>query len=212
MEKNENINVITLGPSGVGKTSIIKRIKDGTFEDTYKTTIALDHFFIKSKYEKKHIIITLHFRDTNGLESMQSLIPIQYLRDSHIVLLIFSDLDTLDDIINRWYSFYQENTNIDNSRFILVGNKSDLFGNKRDEIINQGNQFAEEIDALFLTCSAKSADNMDNLERYILTESKRFIDDEEKKKKNIDKKIKLDNKKNNKNNIDKNNNGNSKCC
>ena len=91
-------------------------------------------------------------------------------------------MDTLDDIINRWYSFYQENTNIDNSRFILVGNKSDLFGNKRDEIINQGNQFAEEIDALFLTCSAKSADNMDNLERYILTESKRFIDDEEKKK------------------------------
>ena len=80
------------------------------------------------------------------------------------------------------------------------------------EMINQGNQFAEEIDALFLTCSAKSADNMDNLERYILTESKRFIDDEEKKKKNIDKKIKLDNKKNNKNNIDKNNNGNSKCC
>ena len=137
-------------------------------------------------------MITLHFRDTNGLESMQSLIPIQYLRDSHIVLLIFSDLDTLDDIINRWYSFYQENTNIDNSRFILVGNKSDLFGNKRDEIINQGNQFAEEIDAHFLTCSAKSAANMDNLERYILTESKRFIDDEEKKKKNIDKIIKLD--------------------
>ena len=212
MEKNENINVITLGPSGVGKTSIIKRIKDNKFEETYKTTLATDHFFIKRKYEKKNIIITLNFRDTNGLESMQSLIPIQYLRDSHVVLLIFSDLNTLDDIINRWYSFYQENTNIDNSRFILVGNKSDLFGNNRDEIINQGNLFAEEIDALFLTCSAKSADNMDNLERYILTESKRFIDEEEKKKKNIDKRIKLDKKKNNKDIYDKSDNGNSKCC
>ena len=76
MEKKENINVITLGPAGVGKTSIIKRIKDGTFQNTYKATIALDIFFIKRKYEKKNIMITLNFRDTNGLESMQGFIPI----------------------------------------------------------------------------------------------------------------------------------------
>ena len=29
-----------------------------------------------------------------------------------------------------------------------------------------------------MTCSAKSDDNMDNIQRYIETEAKRFIDDE----------------------------------
>ena len=47
------INVITLGDSGVGKTSIINRIKDGTFKNDYSVTINIDHFFIRKKYKKK---------------------------------------------------------------------------------------------------------------------------------------------------------------
>ncbi len=31
-----------------------------------------------------------------------------------------------------------------------------------------------------MTCSAKNADNIDNLERYIITEAKRFINGEQK--------------------------------
>ena len=86
-----------------------------------------------------------------------------------------------------WYKSYKQKANIENSRFILIGNKSDIFGNQREEIIKEGNKFAEEIDAHFLTCSAKSSDNMDNLDRYITTEAKRYIDDEEKNKNNIQK-------------------------
>ena len=86
----------------------------------------------------------------------------------------------LNVIKNRWYIHYRENANINNARFILIGNKSDLFGEKRKEIIREGEKFSEEIDALFMTCSAKSADNIDNSERYITTEAKRFIDTEEK--------------------------------
>ena len=100
------------------------------------------------------------------------------MRDSHVVLLVFSDIKNLTVLKDRWYKHYKENTNIDNAKFILVGNKSDLFDKNRDEIIKQGNQFSEEIDAHFITCSAKSKDNMDNLERYIFTEAKRFIDEE----------------------------------
>ena len=37
------------------------------------------------------------------------------------------------------------------------------------------------MSALFLTCSAKSADNIDNLENFILTEAIRYIDEEDKK-------------------------------
>ena len=207
--KNEvEIKIITLGASGVGKTSLIKRIKFGTFAEKNEATLGVDYFVVKKKYQNKNIMILLKYQDTNGLESMQGIIPQQYIRDSQIVLLVFSNINTLNEVINRWYSFYKENANIDKSKFILIGNKKDIFGDEKEEIERQGSQFAEEIDAHFITCSAKSADNMDNLERYILTEAKKFIDENEKK---IVDKLKL----NNINRIDtkkKLNNEKKNCC
>ena len=38
------INVITLGASGVGKTSIIKRIKDGSFQDFFLQLLEWNFF------------------------------------------------------------------------------------------------------------------------------------------------------------------------
>ena len=112
-----------------------------------------------------------------GQERYQSLIPLQYIRNSAVVLLVFDSIQTLEELMNRWYKFYKNNVNVNNSRFILVGNKSDIFGDKRELIIKSGEAFAEKINAHFITCSAKSADNMDNLERFIVTEAKRFIDE-----------------------------------
>ena len=195
MEKK--INVITLGDSGVGKTSIINRFKDGTFKEDITVTLSIDVVVLKRKYENRDMIISLNIHDTAGQEIYKTL-PLQYIRDSHIVLLVFSDIKTLNEIKNRWLRLYKEHANIENSIFILVGNKSDEFGDKRDEIIKQGKQFAEQIDAHFITCSAKSADNLDNLEYYIVTEAKRFIKEEEKNQKYID-----DNNENKKFNIEK---------
>ena len=178
MEKK--VNVITLGDSGVGKTSIIKRIKEGIFDDKIKATINNDIFFIRKPYKTKNLTILLTFYDTIGQEIYMNLLPLQYIRNSHIVLLVFDSVDTFKILKKRWFEFYQKNTNTNNPKFILVGNKSDLFGDKREEIINLGEEFSEEIDAHFITCSAKSSDNIDNLERYIITEAKRFIDEEEK--------------------------------
>ena len=208
------INIITLGSSSVGKTSIISRIQFNKFEESLPATIGIKYNIIKRNYAKKNIIISLNFRDTMGHEKYQNIMPLQYIRDSHIVLLVFCDINTLNEVKKRWYKFYKDNANIENSRFILVGNKSDIFRNERDNLIKEGEQFAEEIDAVFITCSAKSADNMDNLERFILTESKRFIDDENNKDRNNNStekqykdKLTLDNK-----NSSNKNNTNGGCC
>ena len=182
--KEKIIKIITLGETGVGKTSIIKRIEcKENFDKNLKATIGVDCFSIKRKYEKKNLIMNLLFSDTQGQELFQAL-TLNYIRDSQIILLVFSNIKTLDVLKERWIKFYKDNTNIKNPKFILVGNKSDLFGNDREEIVKKGEEFSEEINAHFITCSAKSADNMDNLERYIITEAKRFIDEEEVENKN----------------------------
>ena len=78
------------------------------------------------------------------------------------------------------FHFYKEKANIDNSRFILIGNKSDIFGDEKNNILKEGEKFADEINSSFITCSAKSKDNMDNLEKFIILEAKNYIDDNEK--------------------------------
>ena len=171
LEKEVNINIITLGDQYVGKTSIINRIKYQKFQDHLNSTIGIQLLTIKRKYEKKNIMILLNFKDTAGQEIFISSMPLQYIRNSHIVLLVFSDIETLNSLKERWYTFYKAHANIENSKFILIGNKSDIFGNEKEEIIRQGQ------DAHFITCSAKSADNMDNVENFIISEAKRFIDE-----------------------------------
>ena len=187
--REKDINIITLGENGVGKTSIIKRIRDERFDDKEEPTLFIFSYFnIQKPYNKRNLIMNLNYHDTAGQEKIINSLPMRYIRNAHIVLLVFCDIESLNIIKDRWYKFYKENANIDNSRFILIGNKSDIFGDKREEIIKQGEKFAEEIDALFMTCSAKYNDNFDNIERFIETEAKRVIDKEDIKK-DEDKKI-----------------------
>ena len=123
-----------------------------------------------------------------------------------------ADLKSFESLKNRWYKFYKKNCNIKNSRFILVGNKCDIFGEEREEIIKKGDEFAQEIDSLFMTCSAKNKDNMDNLDRYITQEARRFIDDEEKKPKNKSIKYKLNDDDSSLTNDNSGSHNKKKCC
>ena len=176
MEKKVKIKIITLGDGSVGKTSILTRIQDGTFSDETLQTTGYDKFCITRKYEKKNVMINLLFQDTAGQERFQQSIPDSFIRNSHIVLLVFCNIKTLNSLRNKWVSFYKEKANLDISKFILVGNKSDIFGEEKQEIEKQGQEFADEINAHFITCSAKSKDNMDILEQIIVNEAKGLID------------------------------------
>ena len=176
MENVKDLNVIILGDNRVGKSSILQIIKQGESIENNNSSINKNNFIIKKKYERKKIEILLHFKD------VENQITPQYIRDSHIVLLVFCDIKSLDYLRNSLHIYYKNNSNIFNPRFILVGNKCDTFGNDKDEIMKKGQEFAEEINAQFLTCSTTSLDNKDNIERYITTEAKNYIDEEEKNK------------------------------
>ena len=176
MENKKDLNVIILGDNRVGKSSILQIIKQGESIENNNSSINKNNFIIKKKYERKRIEILLHFKD------VENQITPQYIRDSHIVLLVFCDIKSLDYLRNSLHIYYKNNSNIFNPRFILVGNKCDTFGNDKDEIMKKGQEFAEEINAQFLTCSTTSLDNKDNIERYITTEAKNYIDEEEKNK------------------------------
>ena len=67
----ETINIITLGASGVGKTSLIKRITANTFDLDYETTIGVDFTFKEKEYKNKSFkSIKYLFWDTMGQEKL----------------------------------------------------------------------------------------------------------------------------------------------
>ena len=185
-EEKIDLNVIILGDKGVGKSTIIQIIKNSELKEHGNDLKDNNgNFILKRKYEKRNKIIFLHLRKPEYQQITGENIPTQYYRDSHIVLLVFCNIETFNSIKDSWYKSYKEKANIENSRFILIGNKSDTFGDEKEEIEKQGNKFAEEINAQFLLSTTTIKDNMDNLDRFITTEARRYIDDEVKNKNNI---------------------------
>ena len=70
MENNRDIQVVFLGDTSVGKTSILERIKSGAYHEDSKSYCS-EPFIKQKKYEKKNITISLKYIDTFGQEFSQ---------------------------------------------------------------------------------------------------------------------------------------------
>ncbi|KAK8892077.1 hypothetical protein M9Y10_029299 [Tritrichomonas musculus] len=114
--------VVVLGSTAVGKTSIINRIIEGTFDPTTPPTTGAGYFVYKpSNYGGKEIQIW----DTAGMERYRSMNQVYY-RDALGAILMFNltDLDSFNDL-DSWLTDLLNATK-KKPFIILVGNKSDL--------------------------------------------------------------------------------------
>ena len=132
--------IITLGDSGVGKTSIIRRYINQKFEENTMSTIG----FLTSTKDmvlKNGTKIKLKLFDTAGQENFQSLAK-TYIKNSDAAFFVFShDLRKSFEHITRWLEQFKENnTEIDFSKNVpayLIGNKCDLEHDMTDEEIEK---------------------------------------------------------------------------
>ena len=118
--------IITLGDSGVGKTSIIKRFYDNSFNSNNASTIGMN-CVVKDLYFNKQKV-SLKLVDTCGQEKYRALTK-SYLKNVNAVFFVFAfnDKDSFDNI-NEWMEFFKENYRINEIPHILLGNKCDLNG------------------------------------------------------------------------------------
>uniref|UniRef100_A0A671WET3 RAB6B, member RAS oncogene family b n=1 Tax=Sparus aurata TaxID=8175 RepID=A0A671WET3_SPAAU len=137
--------LVFLGEQSVGKTSLITRFMYDSFDNTYQ--------------------VRLQLWDTAGQERFRSLIP-SYIRDSTVAVVVY-------DITNV-NSFQQTCKWIDDVRtergsdviIMLVGNKTDL-EEKRQIMIEEGEQRAKELNVMFIETSAKTGCNVKQLFRRV---------------------------------------------
>ena len=139
-ESDKVINIITLGESGVGKTSIMKRFVYGTFEEDTLSTIGLN-FGFKDIILSDNKKIKLKLVDTAGQERYRSLNK-SYFKNGDAVLYVFSfDKKGSFDKIKEWKQMFSENQREEGIPSFLIRNKCDL-----DEGNGQDSDKAHEID------------------------------------------------------------------
>jgi len=153
------LKLIVIGNQGTGKSCILNRFVNESFDDNYQATIGLDFQSKNITIQDQDVRLILY--DTAGQEKFRSLIPM-YIREAQIILLIYdiSDRDSFDSI-PKWL---QEVLDVKNSDvvFALIGNKIDL-ENKRVVTLEEGKKLAEEKNFIFQEISAKTGKNFERL-------------------------------------------------
>jgi small GTP-binding protein len=135
MSKNEIMfKVITLGDSGVGKTSIIRRYANNIFDENVLSTVGVGFAFKEVELSNKKKI-KLKLIDTAGQEKFKSLAK-SYFKNVDGVLFVYS-FEILESFQNlkEWIKLFNSNHYGKNGiPMFLVGNKSDL--EEKDDVEN----------------------------------------------------------------------------
>lgn len=169
---NKTIKYITLGNSESGKSSIIKKYIDKTFDKSICNTMAMDFHTKIVTINNNNFLLNIW--DLSGSERFRSIIEIYY-RDCNVILLVFdlNDKQTFNNL-NYWYDEIMKIYNINyQNKFdpyiFLIGNKNDL---DKKITLNDINNFINGKNITkYIECSAKTGYNIDyifeNINKYI---------------------------------------------
>ena len=172
--KNENdkdskleCKVVLLGETMTGKTSLISRLVDNTFNYNEQTTFVASNYSKEIEYpEFNNITLKLQIWDTAGQEKFRSINKIFY-KEAAVAILVYDITNerSFEQLKSYWYQEVKQKGE-KNVVFAVAGNKCDLFS---EEKVNkkQGREFATEIGAVFFQTSPLSNINVNELFREV---------------------------------------------
>jgi small GTP-binding protein len=153
------IKVVFVGETRVGKSSILRRFVDGTFDEAEMSTIGTA--FSTKVIPTSSGTILLQLWDTAGQEQYRSLASMYY-RNAHVALLVydFARRETFTSL-SAWMDEVSVNAPSE-IRPIVVGNKTDL--GTRAVTRDEARAFAEAIHAIaYIETSAKTGEGVKEL-------------------------------------------------
>lgn len=157
------VKIIVDGNTGVGKTTMLRRLIENKFYNDTELTVGIEFFVMDYNLFGKSIKAAIW--DLSGPTRFDYLRPFCY-RGANCVVLV-SDLLTLEREQSSeridYYMTVAQNASITSNQIILVGNKKDLLSHTKDssEIIKSCiNKYGL---SKFLETSAKEGENINNL-------------------------------------------------
>ena len=151
--------VLLLGDSDVGKSSLILRYTDETFNSKLVNSIGVDFKMKKKEIDGK--VIKVQIWDTAGHERFRS-ITYSYYRGANAIIIVF-DLSDKKSFINitEWLKQIGKHAK-ENVFMFLVGNKSDLV-DERKVTYEEAKQYADEHELPYIETSAKEGININEI-------------------------------------------------
>mgnify|MGYP002862752610 CR=1 FL=1 len=136
-----NYKFILIGNSGVGKTSIFRKLSTGEFHEKNISTIGIEKKSLDvsieidkdGKTEKKTFNIS--FFDTAGQEKFRA-VTLSYYKETDGILLLYDITDRKSfDNVSKWVDSIKEAIEGNESKYaiILIGNKLDLVEEEKKE-------------------------------------------------------------------------------
>ena len=150
---DDELKIVLIGESAVGKTSIINRFVQNTFEENIQSTIG-GTFSSKILLFNDGKKLIFNLWDTAGQERFKSLAKLFY-KGANVAILVYdiTNQNSFDKLKKFWINDVKENTTSD-IILILAGNKVDLI--EKEEVDEKdAKKFAEEMNIDCFRVSAK---------------------------------------------------------
>ena len=162
MSSVEQVKVVLLGESGVGKTSIIAQFTSGKFDPDCVTSLSAQFISKTIEFENLQKAIKFDIWDTAGQEKYRALAKIFY-KDAKVIILVYdiTDQKSFEELKNYWYEMVSSNADKD-AMIAIVANKNDLYDNAQVSQ-DEGLTYAKSIGAIFQSTSAKSDSGINTL-------------------------------------------------
>ncbi|KAK2961368.1 putative GTP-binding protein YPTC4 [Blattamonas nauphoetae] len=157
MPKSKLFKIIIIGDVAVGKSCLLLQFLEQVFVQDHDVTLGVEFGTKQLKLDGQQI--KLHVWDTAGLETFRS-ITRSYYRGALGALLVYdiSRRSTFTSL-HEWVKDLERYGSQD-MIIAIVGNKSDL--PDREVETEEGERFARDNGFLFLECSAKTGENVDD--------------------------------------------------
>ena len=166
MNYDKKCQLLIIGDSTVGKTSILTRYTTREFNQNYLATVGLDFFKKDEIFDGKTIRIKIW--DTAGQERYKALTQ-GYFRNAEGIMIVYdvSNLDTFENL-KYWIKSIKTHINIEKDHIptIIIGNKIDIF--EREVTKEDAEKFAKEQNLQYFEASAKSGKGIDECIQYLV--------------------------------------------
>ena len=158
MTTNNDIKIVTLGNTSVGKSSFIIKYIDNRFTYNYTATLGLDFKQKKIKL-KDGKDVRLRIFDTAGQERFRS-VSVSFIKKADGIILIYdiSNRETFNSI-GEWIKNIRE-IGKELLPVVLVGNKCDLPEEERKVTSIEGEEKADQFKIPFFETSCKDGINI----------------------------------------------------
>ncbi|KAM9377470.1 ras-related protein Rab-8B [Pholidichthys leucotaenia] len=149
--------LLLIGDSGVGKTCLLFRFSEDSFNTTFISTIGIDFKIRTIELDGKRV--KLQIWDTAGQERFRT-ITTAYYRGAMGIMLVYDICNEKSfENIKNWIRNIEEHASSDVEKMIL-GNKCDMT-DRRQVSKDRGEKLAIDYGVKFLETSAKSSINVE---------------------------------------------------